>query len=78
MGSQLWIEQKLLQMRIKVELKYKHISNQLYMVIKDKDAFIFEENDSIFLFIYMKLNEAQLQKALPISYIENSDKCYLS
>ena len=48
------------------------------MVIKDKDAFIFEENDSLFLFIYMKLNETQLQNALPISYIENSDKCYLS
>ena len=46
--------------------------------MKDKDAFVFEDENSILLLLYMKLEPYQLQKALPISYMDDKDKCYLS
>ena len=38
------------------------------MSIKERDGFIIQEDNEIYLFIYMKLEDKELQNALPISY----------
>ena len=47
------------------------------MALKEKDAFIFEENNEINFFLYIKLNRNELARALPISYVDDPDKSYL-
>ena len=46
--------------------------------VKDKAGFIFEHENSFWVFLYIKLNQDQLKMALPISYKYNINKCYLS
>lgn len=42
------------------------------MSIKEKDGFIIQEDNDIYLLVYMKLEDKELQNALPISYNRNN------
>lgn len=48
------------------------------MTIQNKDAYVFENDREILLFLYMKLEPRDLQNALPISYVHDKDMCYLT
>ena len=47
------------------------------MSIKEKDAFIIQEINDIYLYTYMKLNHDELQHALPNSYENKKENEYL-
>lgn len=50
------------------------------MTNTDKDVFIYYDSNyqDFILFLFIKLNQDQLKKALPISYTENPDMEYLT
>lgn len=50
------------------------IMNYLYPVILDKGAYIFQNDNEVDLFIYLKANSEDLERALPMSYVKEDMK----